>query len=73
MVFDVLALALLVAGVVVAGTGSVAARARAAVLPVEDLPPLGAPTHMPSRRRLPQYVDQGLAELDLFLGDAEPR
>ncbi len=68
MVFDVLALALVVGGAYAFWQEG---RRALAVLPPDDLPPEAARTPLPRHARLHGYVAEGLDDIDDFLAGSE--
>ncbi len=66
VVFDLLALGLLAWGLWYARTSRAESRGRT-LLPPEDQPPPAAEEALPHGRRLNQYVEGGLVEIDDYL------
>lgn len=69
MVFDVLALALLLGGAYLGWQET--RRAGGPGLPPDDLPPPAAGTPLPRHGRLGGYVSEGLDDIDEFLARRE--
>lgn len=66
MLFDVLALGLLVGGYLV-GRRTVSSRIEFLLLPLADQPPRAVDDPLPSARALDRYVGDGLAALDAYV------
>ncbi len=71
MLFDLLALGLVVAGYLV-GRRRVSARAQFVLMPVEDQPPAAVDDPLPSARALDRYVEHGLSQLDAYVAARHP-